>query len=66
MQALTQAGSTQCMHCAFMNDSPASPLYSLMTFFARALSAMGASYLASKPDVSRGRPFASWQATTHA
>ncbi len=59
MQALAHAGSMQCMHWTLTNERWSPSVYSLMTFFAFALRSTGASYRASMPDGSRGRPFAS-------
>jgi len=52
-----------CTHCAFMNESPSSPWYSLMTVFACAFNATGASYFLSRL-VSGSRWLASWHFTT--
>src|SRR5512140_2605511 len=68
MHTEAQAGSTQCMHWAFMKEvRPSSPLYSLMMFFVFEFRSSGASYMAprSVPE-SGGIPFASLHFTTHA
>src|SRR5512134_2074938 len=68
MHTEAQAGSTQCMHWAFMKEvRPSSPLYSLMMFFVFAFRSSGASYMAPRVvPVSGGIPLASLHFTTHA
>src|SRR5512140_1088892 len=68
MHTEAQAGSTQCMHWAFMKEErPSSPLYSLMMFLVFAFRSSGASYMDPRGvPVSGGIPLASLHFTTHA
>src|SRR5512140_1018682 len=68
MHTEAQAGSTQCMHWAFMKAvRPSSPLYSLMMFFVFEFRSSGASYMAPRGvPASGGIPLASLHFTTHA
>jgi hypothetical protein len=63
MQAETQEGSTQCMHCCFMYWTSSPTGSALITFFVVELRSLGASYTPPfAATVSGGSPFATLQA----
>src|SRR5579883_135688 len=64
----THAGSTQCMHCCFMNDRscPSAAVYSLIRFFVCAFSVSGCMYSPPDPPTSGFNPLAFWHAGMHA
>src|SRR5262249_45364747 len=64
----THAGSTQVMHCCFMNDRscPSGAVYSLIRFLVCAFSVSGCMYKPPDPPTSADRLLAFWQAGTHA